>query len=89
MTLKDTTNPDIVAARIVAINGRSIKVITEDGQKLRIPLSQKYRQDKSWRASLADILRDGIWIPVNRHLRRLFNYDWLTGPAVAAVPAKN
>lgn len=89
MTLKDTSNTDIVAARIVAVNGRSVKVITEDGQKLRIPLTQKYLQDKNWLASLRDILNAGIWIPVNRYLKRLFNYDWLTGPDPATASAKN
>ena len=87
MTLKDTSNADIVAARIVAVNSKSVKVVTEDGQKLRIPLTKQYRQDKSWLASLKDILNAGIWIPVNRHLKRLFSYDWLTGPATA--PVKN
>lgn len=87
MTLKDTSNADIVAARIVAVNGKSVKLVTEDGQKLRIPLTKKYRQDKNWLAALKDILKAGIWIPVNRHLKQLFNYDWLTGPTTA--PVKN
>ncbi|WP_267201272.1 hypothetical protein [Limosilactobacillus kribbianus] len=87
MTLKDTSQPDIVAARIVAVNGRTVKVVTEDGQKLRIPLTKQYRRDKTMLASLKDILNAGIWIPVNRHLKRLFHYDWLVAPAT--VPAKN
>ncbi|MGN1279457.1 MAG: hypothetical protein ACI4T4_02100 [Limosilactobacillus sp.] len=87
MKLKDTSNADIVAARIVAVSGKSVKVVTEDGQKIKIPLTKQYRQDKNWLASLKDILKAGIWIPVNRHLKRLFNYDWLTGPAT--VPVKN
>lgn len=84
MTLKDTSHPEIVAAKIVAVSGRTVKVVTEDGQTLRIPLSKSYRQDKTRLASLMDILRAGIWIPVNRQLKRLFQYDWLTGP----VPAR-
>ncbi len=87
MKLKDTSNADIVAARIVAVSGKSVKVVTEDGQKIKIPLTKQYRQDKSWLASLKDILNAGIWIPVNRHLKQLFNYDWLTGPVTA--PVKN
>lgn len=87
MKLKDTSNADIVAARIVAVSGKSVKVVTEDGQKIKIPLTKQYRQDKSWLASLKDILNAGIWIPVNRRLKRLFNYDWLTGPVTA--PVKN
>ena len=87
MTLKDTSQPEIVAARIVAVTGRTVKVVTEDGQPLRIPLSNKYRQDKTMLASLRDIWRAGIWIPVNRQLKKLFHYDWLTGPTPA--PATN
>ena len=41
MTLKDTSQPEIVAARIVAVTGKTVKVVTEDGQTLRIPLSRK------------------------------------------------
>lgn len=87
MTLKDTSQPEIVAARIVAVTGRTVKVVTEDGQTLRIPLSNKYRQDKTMLASLRDIWRAGIWIPVNLQLKKLFHYDWLTGPTPA--PATN
>ena len=87
MTLKDTSQPEIVAARIVAVTGRTVKVVTEDGQTLRIPLSNKYRQDKTMLASLRDIWRAGIWIPVNRQLKKHFHYDWLTGPTPA--PATN
>lgn len=87
MTLKDTSQPEIVAARIVAVTGRTVKVVTEDGQTLRIPLSNKYRQDKTMLASLRDIWRAGIWIPVNWQLKKLFHYDWLTGPTPA--PATN
>jgi hypothetical protein len=89
MTLKDTTHSDIVAARIVAVTGRTVKVVTEDGQTLRIPLSKTYRQDKTMLASLKDILKAGIWIPVNRHLKRLFHYDWLAAPTPVPAVAKN
>ena len=89
MTLKDTTTPDIVAARIIAVSGTTVKVITEDGQKIKIPLTKRYRQDQSLLASLKDILKAGIWIPINKRLKQLFNYDWLTGPTPVPVLAKN
>lgn len=89
MTLKDTAHSDIVAARIVAVTGRTVKVVTEDGQTLRIPFSKTYRQDKTMLASLKDILKAGIWIPVNRHLKRLFHYDWLAAPTPVPAVAKN
>lgn len=85
MTLKDTSQPEIVAARIVAVTGKTVKVVTEDGQAIRIPLSSKYRQDKTMLASLKDIWRAGIWIPVNRQLKRLFHYDWLAAPTPATT----
>ncbi|MGM9891653.1 hypothetical protein [Limosilactobacillus sp.] len=89
MTLKDTSHPEIVAAKIVAVSGRTVKVVTEDGQTLRIPLSKTYQQDQTMLASLKDILKAGIWIPVNRQLKRLFRYDWLTAPTPIPVQANN
>lgn len=35
--------------------------------------------------SLKDILRAGIWIPVNKKLRKLFSHDWLVEPEPAPV----
>lgn len=87
MTLKDANRSNIVAARIVAINGKTLKVVTEDGQKIRIPLTKQYRHDKTMLASLKDIIQAGIWIPVNCQLKRLFHYDWLGIPAT--IPIKN
>jgi Mg2+/Co2+ transporter CorC len=82
MTLKETdTQPNIVAARIIAISKRRVIVVTEEDRLLSIPLTKEYRQDKTMLQSLKDILHAGIWIPVNKKLRRLFSYDWLAAPA--------
>lgn len=82
MTLKETdTQPNIVAARIIAISKRRVIVVTEEDHLLSIPLTKEYRQDKTMLQSLKDILHAGIWIPVNKKLRRLFSYDWLAAPA--------
>lgn len=89
MKLKDTKQPNIVAAQIISITSKNVMVITEEGHFLKIPLTQKYQQDKNLLASLKDILKAGIWIPVNKKLHKLFNYDWLSEPAYATVPAKN
>ncbi|MBD7894802.1 MULTISPECIES: hypothetical protein [Limosilactobacillus] len=87
MTLKETASqPNIVAAKIIAISNKKVTVVTEEGHLLMIPLTKEYRQDKTMLESLKDILRAGIWIPVNKKLRKLFSYDWLTGPV--PVPAK-
>ncbi|WP_302117113.1 hypothetical protein [uncultured Limosilactobacillus sp.] len=89
MKLRDTNQPNIVAAKIVNVTKRNVTVITEDGHLLRIPLTQQYRQDKTLHASLVDILKAGIWIPVNKKLKKIFNYDWLPAPTPVTVPAKN
>lgn len=86
MTLKETdTQPNIVAARIIAISKRRVIVVTEEDHLLSIPLTKEYRQDKTMLQSLKDILHAGIWIPVNKKLRQLFSYDWLAEPATAEI----
>ena len=86
MTLKETdTQPNIVAARIIAISKRRVIVVTEEDRLLSIPLTKEYRQDKTMLQSLKDILHAGIWIPVNKKLRQLFSYDWLAEPATAEI----
>lgn len=87
MKLKDTSQPNIVAAKIINVTSKNVTVITEEGHLLKIPLTKQYRQDKLLHASLVDILKAGIWIPVNKKLKKLFSYDWLAIPALA--PAKN
>ncbi|MBB1079655.1 hypothetical protein H5S09_07235 [Limosilactobacillus sp. STM2_1] len=89
MKLKDTNQSNIVAAKIISVSRKNITVITEEGHFLKIPLTTKYQQDKTLFASLKDILKAGIWIPVNKKLKKLFSYDWLSSPAPATVPAKN
>lgn len=89
MKLRDTSQPNIVAAKIIKVTPKNVTVITEEGHLLKIPLTKQYREDKTLRASLVDILKAGIWIPVNKKLKlkKLFSYDWLFVPAL--VPAKN
>ncbi|WP_076459786.1 hypothetical protein [Limosilactobacillus caccae] len=89
MKLTDTNQPNIVAARITRVGRKSILVVTEKGRLLRIPLTKEYQQDQLMQASLKDILKAGIWIPVNEKLKKLFSYDWLTSPSLAVAPAKN
>lgn len=90
MTLKETdSQPNIVAAKIIAMSKKKVTVLTEEGHLLTIPLTKEYRQDKTMLESLRDILHAGIWIPVNKKLHQLFSYDWLTGPTPAPVRANH
>lgn len=87
MKLKETdSQPNIVAAKIIAISSKKVTMVTEEGHLLTVPLTKEYRRDRTRLASLKDILRAGIWIPVNKKLHKIFNYDWLAGPA--PVPVK-
>ena len=89
MKLKDTNEANIVAAKIINVSRKNIIVITEEGHFLRIPLTTKYQQDKTLFASLKDILKAEIWIPVNKKLKKLFSDDWLSSPTPATIPTKN
>ncbi len=81
MTLRKTNaHSNVVAAQIIRVNSRSVTVRTEDGQQLTIPLSKQYRRDQARIASLQDIRRNKIWIPVNKRLHSLFTTDWLVTP---------
>lgn len=81
MTLRETSaHSSIVAAQIIRMNNYSVTVKTEDGQRLTIPLNQQYRRDQARLASLRDIWRNNIWIPVNKRLHSLFATDWLIAP---------
>ena len=71
MKLRDTSQPNIVAAKIINVTPKNVTVITEKGHLLKIPLTKQYREDKTLRASLVDILKAGIWIPVNKKLKNL------------------
>ena len=81
MTLREiNTHSNVVAAQIIRVTNRSVSVQTEDGQDLTIPRSQRWRRDQSRLASLRDIWRNKIWIPVNKQLHSLFVTDWLVMP---------
>ena len=55
MKLRDTSQPNIVAAKIINVTLKNVTVITEEGHLLKIPLTKQYREDKTLRASLVDI----------------------------------
>ena len=57
---------DIVPAQVIKVNN---KIITVDRPKSTI-------KDKLFLKTMIDILRSGIWIPVNKKLKQLLRYDW-------------
>lgn len=73
-------NHNVVAAKIVGMTGKWVVVVTDDGHRMRIPLTKKNQHDQLMIASLKDIWREGIWIPVNTKLKHFFRFDWLSAP---------
>ncbi|WP_295746442.1 hypothetical protein [uncultured Limosilactobacillus sp.] len=80
MTLRRETK-HVTAAKIIGMTGTRVTIITARGRLMIIPLTKKNRHDRLMMASLKDIWREGIWIPVNTKLKRFFRSDWLTQPA--------
>ncbi|WP_295731345.1 hypothetical protein [uncultured Limosilactobacillus sp.] len=81
MKLRQTNQQTAVAAaQIIGLSDTRVTVQTENGCILRIPLSQNHQQDQVFLASLHDIWRNHVWIPVNTTLHQLFRYDWLIEP---------
>lgn len=79
MALMKKTN-NIVAAKIVAMTKKIITVVTENGQQVNVPITNQERQDNLFIASIKDIWQAGIWIPVNKEMHKLLQYDWLKEP---------
>lgn len=89
MNINEQEQTNIVAAKIVRVTRKNVTVVTEEGRRFKVPLNKSYQHDRTMLASLKDILKAGIWIPVNKKLKQLFQYDWLTGEQPALAVAKN
>lgn len=82
MTLRELeSQPHIVAARILTMSNKRLIVVTEHGRLLPIFLPRSYHHDNPLLASLREIIRARIWIPVNQQLYHLFSTDWLVDPS--------
>lgn len=71
----------IVSAKIIALTNKMITFLTQDGQHLLVPVTQSEREDILFLPTLKDIWHTELWIPVNRKLHQLLQYDWMAVPA--------
>ncbi|KIS03644.1 hypothetical protein [Paucilactobacillus wasatchensis] len=80
--IENTTqhSENIVAAKVIAMTKKIITLMTQDGQYLTVPITIQERRDNLFIASIKDIWRAGIWIPVNRKFHSFLQYDWLANP---------
>ncbi|KRL38309.1 hypothetical protein [Liquorilactobacillus uvarum] len=75
----NTTN-NIVPAQVIALKKQRVILKTETNEVITVNVSKGKKKDKVFMLTMADLLRSGLWIPVNRTLRQLMRYDWLDTP---------
>ncbi|KRL01670.1 hypothetical protein [Liquorilactobacillus capillatus] len=71
----NTTN-NIVPAQVVALKKQRVILKTETNEVITVDVPQGRKHDKFFMLTMADLLRSGLWIPVNRTLHQLMRYDW-------------
>lgn len=67
---------DIVPAQVIKVNNKTITLKTEDNEIITVDRPKSTIKDKLFLKTMIDILRSGIWIPVNKKLKQLLRYDW-------------
>ena len=66
---------DIVPAQVIKVNNKTITLKTEDNEIITVDRPKSTIKDKLFLKTMIDILRSGIWIPVNKKLKQLLPYD--------------
>lgn len=67
---------DIVPAQVIKVNNKTITLKNEDNEIITVDRPKSTIKDKLFLETMIDILRSGIWIPVNKKLNQLLRYDW-------------
>ncbi|WGN90222.1 hypothetical protein [Ligilactobacillus faecis] len=73
-------NQEIVSAQVVAVQEQTITVKTEENEVIEVARPQSTKKDALFIQTMKDILKSGIWIPVNKKLKQLLRYDWFETP---------
>ena len=60
---------DIVPAQVIKVNNKTITLKTEDNEIITVDRPKSTIKDKLFLKTMIDILRSGIWIPVNKKLK--------------------
>ncbi|KRM97083.1 hypothetical protein FC19_GL000191 [Liquorilactobacillus aquaticus DSM 21051] len=72
---------NIVSAKIVGVRKKQIICKTETNEFLLINKPAMLKNDKIFTQVMFDLLRNELWIPVNKKLKKLMRYDWLDDSA--------
>lgn len=73
-------NSDIVPAQVVEVNSNTITLKTENKEVIEVDRPKSVAHDMLFVQTMKDILKSGIWIPVNKRLKQLLRYDWFETP---------
>lgn len=71
---------DIVSAQVVDVKSNKITLKTEDDEVIEVTRPKSAAHDMLFIQTMKDILKSGIWIPVNKKLKQLLRYDWFETP---------
>ncbi|GKT04259.1 hypothetical protein ACRYI5_10505 [Furfurilactobacillus sp. WILCCON 0119] len=86
--LKDTSN--LISAKVVAAHCPTVVAETESGQQFEVNVTREQKRDPLFWATITDILREGIWIPVTKRYHQLSADGWLLSqPALAPAVASD
>lgn len=83
--LKDSR--DLISAKVIVTQCPTLVAETETGQKFEVNVTRQQKRDPLFWATIADILREGIWVPVTKTYHQLCDNGWLVNPSNRLVPA--
>ena len=79
--IKMKKDEQIVSAQIVGIKREEIICKTENNKLINIDLMTN---DDLFMKVMVDLLISGLWVPVNKKLKRFMEYDWLDNRSIWA-----
>ena len=68
---------NIAAAQIVKVTYPLVIAKTEDGEFVKVQISNEQLQDPLFWDTLKNIRKSQLWVPLGRHFHQLLSNDWL------------
>ncbi|WP_281165641.1 hypothetical protein [Liquorilactobacillus sicerae] len=68
---------NIVSAKIIGFNRSQVICKTENNEIITVDQLENFQHDRYFTKIMLDLLQAGLWIPINRKLKKLLRYDWL------------
>ncbi|WP_338209696.1 hypothetical protein [Lactiplantibacillus paraxiangfangensis] len=68
---------NINAAQIIKVMYPLVIAKTEDGEYVKVKLSDEQMQDPLFWDTLRNINKSKLWVPLGKHFHQLLSNDWL------------